>query len=56
MYKMCLEIIYQIYMYKYDLALKTFNGRYAIEPNQTKPFIYLHTVKRFKVLLSNCSN
>ena len=31
-YKMCLEIIYLIYMHKKDLA---YNGYYAIKPNQT---------------------
>ena len=34
---MCLEIIYLMYMYKKNLALKTYNGWYTIKPNQTKP-------------------
>ena len=39
-YKMCFEILYLIYMYEKDLALKkTYNVSYAIKTNQTKSFI-----------------
>ena len=33
--KMFIEIIYLIYMYKQELAKITYNGWYAIKPNQT---------------------
>ena len=36
-YKMCLQIIYLIYLYKEDLALKIYKGWYAIKPNQAEP-------------------
>ena len=38
---MCLEIMYLIHMYKKDLSLKTFNGRYTIKPNWTKSTVLL---------------
>ena len=34
-YKMCLEIIYLMYMYKKALALNDLQWLYAINPNQT---------------------
>ena len=39
--KMCLEIIYLIYMYKKDLALNTLQGLICIKTYQTK-----HTYKK----------
>ena len=40
-YKMYLEIIYLIYMYKMDLALKNLERLYGIKPNQTKLYIFI---------------
>ena len=41
-YKMCLEIIYVIYMYKKDLALKNLQCLicHKTQPNQTKSYIF----------------
>ena len=38
--KMCLEILYLIYMYKKDLTLITYNGWYTLKPNPTKSYIF----------------
>ena len=51
-YKMCLEIIYLMYMYKKDLALNNLQWliRHKSKPNQTKSYIYIYIYIGFSLV------
>ena len=43
-------LIYQIYMYKEGLALKAYNGLYAIKPDQTISYAFKYIIKKYLAL------